>query len=308
MNTGFVERIAKGGMLLDGGMGSALIDRGLVPGQCFERWSLERPDDVREIHASYLVAGSAVIQTNTFGGNAVTLGRHGLAEQAAAINRRAVEIAREAVEQACATLGTNVDAYYVAGNMGPSGLSLPPVGNADPAALEGAFAEQAAALEDGGADCISIETMVDLEEALCALRGAQRSTTLPTTVCLTYEKKPRGFFTIMGNRPDEAVRILEGAGAVAVGANCSIGSDVMAELARVLITAATVPVILKPNAGMPRIDGTRAVYDQDPRDFARNVAAMAQRGAAGVGGCCGTDHRFIAALSSALGERTGGNR
>jgi 5-methyltetrahydrofolate--homocysteine methyltransferase len=112
----------------------------------------------------------------------------------------------------------------------------------------------------------------------------------------------------MGDRPDEAVRILEGAGATAVGANCSISSDVMFELAPVLIAAAGVPVILKPNAGMPRVEGARAVYDQDPGDFARDVAVMVQRGAAAVGGCCGTDHRFIAALSAALGERNGRNR
>jgi 5-methyltetrahydrofolate--homocysteine methyltransferase len=308
MKTSFAERIARGDVLLDGGMGSALIDRGLVLGQCPELWNLECPADVREVHTGYVAAGSNVIQTNTFGGNAVALGRHGLAEQAAAINRRAVEIAREAIEEACARLGTNVDEYYVAGDVGPSGLSLPPVGNADPGALEAAFAGQAAALEEGGADSISIETMVDLQEALCALRGVQRSTTLPTTVCLTYEKRPRGFFTIMGDRPDEAVRILEDAGAVAVGANCSIGSDGMSELAPVLVRAATVPVILKPNAGMPRMEGTRAVYDQNPLDFARDVAAMAEQGAAAVGGCCGADHRFIAALSSALGERAGGNR
>jgi 5-methyltetrahydrofolate--homocysteine methyltransferase len=308
VNTRFVDRIARGGLLLDGGMGSALIDRGLILGQCPELWNLERPDDVLEIHASYLAAGSDIIQTNTFGGNAVALGRHGLAEQMAAINRRAVELARVAIEQTCATLGTNADELYVAGDIGPSGLSLPPVGDADPAVLEDAFAEQAAALEDGGADTISIETMVDLQEALCALRGAQRSTTLPTTVCLTYEKRPRGFFTIMGDRPDEAVRILEGAGATAVGANCSISSDVMFELAPVLTAAAGVPVILKPNAGMPRLEGARAVYDQDPGDFARDVAVMVQRGAAAVGGCCGTDHRFIAALSAALGERNGRNR
>jgi len=196
-------RLGRGTVLLDGGMGSALITRGLDSGEGLERWNLERPDVVRDVHAAYLTAGSEVIQTNTFRGNAFALAAHGLAAEMERINRAGARIAREAVERISSE-------RWVAGNIGPSGRFLPPVGDASPMELEDVFAAQAAALDSGGVDYLSIETMPHLEEALCALRGALRATDLPVTVCLTFDRKKRGFFTIMGVDVPTAVAIFPG--------------------------------------------------------------------------------------------------
>jgi len=289
-------------VLLDGGMGSALIARGLASGGCSDLWNVERPDDVLTVHAGYLAAGSIVIQTNTFGGSALALASHGLASEMEALNCAGARIARRAVEE------HGGGRRIVAGSMGPSGRFLPPVGDVDPADLADAFAAQAASLAAGGVDYIAIETMIDIEEALCALRGTRRATALPVTVCLTFEKRPRGFFTMMGNPLQEAVHILADAGADAVGANCSIGSQAMLEACPVLTAASPLPVVLKPNAGLPDIEDGRPVYRQTPEDFARDMAAMARMGAQAVGGCCGTDERFIAALAKELAADTRGSQ
>lgn len=299
MRKGIEELLRRAPVLLDGGMGSALIARGLVDGGCPERWNLDWPEDVSQVHASHLAAGCDVILTNTFGASAPGLARHGDAGDMEAVNLAGARIAREAAEVAARVRGAG-SGVLVAGDIGPSGLLLPPVGDADPVALEEAFAAQAAALARGGVDYLAVETMSDLEEALCALRGARSSTDLPVTVCLTFERRRVGFFTIKGNRLEDAVRTLADEGAAAVGANCSIGSDAMLEASSRLVAATEVPVLVKPNAGMPRMVNGRPVYGQPPEEFARDMAAAARRGVAAVGGCCGADQRFIAALASAL--------
>ncbi len=310
MRTSLAELFDKGVVLLDGGMGSSLIARGLESGRPPETWNLERPDDVREIHAAYAAAGSAVVQTNTFGGSVFTLKKHGLDKEMEEINRAGARIAREAVE-ASGAAGAKGARALVAGNIGPSGEMLSPVGVIKPAELVDGFARQAAALAEGGADYISIETMIDLKEAICALKAVREATDLPATACLTFEKKKRGFFTLMGNQPGDSMKALADEGALAAGANCSIGSDAMAELCSLLVgssakpASSAPPVIVKPNAGLPEMEGSRAVYRQEPADFARDGAAMVRLGARAVGGCCGTDARFIAALKSELDKLSG---
>jgi len=294
----FAERLEGDVVLLDGGMGSALIEHGLETGACPELWNVERPADVRDVHAAYLAAGSEVVQTNTFGGSAAALGAHGLAERMDELNRAAVRIAREAVETSSAVAGPIP--RWVAGCLGPSGLFLPPVGDADAAELKEVFAAQAAVLVDAGVDYLSIETMTDLREALRALEGVRSVTDFPVTVCLTFDRKPRGFFTLMGDRMEAVPQVLADAGATAIGVNCSLGSEVLLEACPVLLEASPVPVIVKPNAGLPEIVEGRAVYRQTPEDFAEDVAAMAKMGVSAVGGCCGTDARFIAALREEL--------
>ncbi len=286
-------------VLLDGGMVTALIARGFTGGGSPELWNVERPDDVLAVHAGYLEAGSVVIQTNTFGGNGLALLGHGLASEMEALNHAAACIARRAIEQ------HGQGGRLVAGNLGPSGSFLPPVGDADPGELTEAFSAQAAALAAGGVDYLAIETMTDVEEALCALHGARRATDLPVTVCLTFEKGPRGFFTMMGNPLEDTARTLADAGADAVGANCSIGSETLLEACPLLVAASPVPVVVKPNAGLPELEDGQPLYRQAPRDFARDMAAMARLGARAVGGCCGTDEHFIAALASELAADAG---
>lgn len=292
MTRSISERLSRGVVVLDGGMGSQLIARGLESGTSPERWNLERPDDVRAVHAVYISAGSDVVQTNTFGGNPFVLEKHGLADKMEAICVAAAKVAREAAG----------DDNLVAGDIGPSGLMLPPVGAADASVLEEGFGRQAAALAEGGVDYIAIETMMDLNEAVCALRGARAATDLPVTVCMTFDRKKRGFFTMMGNTPESCVQSFVEEGAAAVGANCSVGSDVMLELCQRLVSATSLPVIVKPNAGRPEIEAGKAVYRQTPEDFARDVVEMVRLGARAVGGCCGTDERFIGCLKQELSK------
>jgi len=294
---GALER--EGTVLLDGGMGSALIARGLEAGGCSELWNLERPDVVEAIHAAFLEAGSDVVQTNTFGGNTHALKRHGLADKMEAINTEGVSIARRAVERVTGGRGRT---RLVAGNIGPSGAMLPPVGTAEPEALEDAFAAQAAVLVAAGADYLAIETMGDLREALCALRGARRATDREVTVCLTFDRKKRGFFTIMGDRPVDSMKRLADEGATFTGANCSIGSEAMVELWSALAKATPGTTIAKPNAGLPEMTAEGPVYRQTPAEFGRDLGEIANRGARIVGGCCGTDPRFIAELARAIGR------
>jgi 5-methyltetrahydrofolate--homocysteine methyltransferase len=278
-------------VLLDGGMGTALMKQGLPAGTPGELWNLERPDAVRAVHAQYLEAGSEVVQTNTFGGTTLRLESHGLKDRFEDINLAGARLAREAAG----------DDRLVAGNLGPTGRMMPPLGDLDEEDLEEAYTAEAAVLLRGGVDYLSIETLLGLEEALAALRGARRGAPDSIiTVCLVFEKKKRGFFTPMGDAPGEAARRLSEAGADMVGANCSMGSREMLEMAPEMIAGAGVPVVMKPNAGLPDMEGTQTVYRQSPEDFAADVAAMAKAGARAVGGCCGTNERFIAALKQRL--------
>jgi methionine synthase I (cobalamin-dependent) len=186
--------------------------------------------------------------------------------------------------------------------VGPTGEYLPPVGSGDVARWRETFARQAGALAAAGVDAVHLETMSDLREALAALGAVQREAPgLPVMVSLTFDHKKRGYFTVMGDPLVPALRALAAAGAAAVGANCSLTSPQMAALVEEALAGVDAPLVVQPNAGSPeaRADGTFG-YAQDPEDFARDLAAVAAAGVALVGGCCGTDHRFIAALRRRL--------
>lgn len=293
-------RLAAGPLLLDGGLGSLLIAEGLEPGRAPEWWLLERPGRVAAAHAGYVAAGSDVIATATFGASPPKLASAGLAGRCRELNELGARLAREAA-QAGAAGGAPV---LVAGDIGPSGLLLPPVGGADEARLEAAFAEQAEALAGAGVDLLLIETMYDRREALAAVRAARR-TGLPTLSCLTCEARRRGWFTVMGDALVPSLQELAAAGADAVGFNCSVTSDVMVAMAAAAAPQLGVPLIAQPNAGQPRATPAGVVYDADPAAFARDLAAMADAGARLLGGCCGTTPAFIAAARRALDERSG---
>ncbi len=289
-----MELIEQRVVLLDGGMGTSLMKLGLDTGSPGELWNLDHPEKVKKVHAGFIEAGSDVIQTNSFGGNRFRLESHGLSEKHDEINLAAARIAREAAG----------DDRIVAGNIGPSGLFLSPVGDAEPIVLEDGFCAQAKQLAKGGVDYISIETMMDLEEALIALAGVRKGAPgLPVSVCMVFEKKKRGFFSAMGNKPDDAVWTLVQKGADMVGANCSLGSNEMKEMTEsMVISCSGAPVVTKPNAGLPVLKAGKAEYKQLPDDYASDLVAMARTGARAVGGCCGTDSRFISSLHGKLKE------
>ena len=272
-------------VLLDGGMGSMLLARGLEPGDAPERMNLDRPEIVTEVHAAYVKAGSDAVQTNTFGGNSIRLAHFGLAGRCGEISRRAVELARRAGPR------------FVVGDLGPTGEYLPPVGAGDPERWAEAFEEQGRALIDAGADAIHIETMSDLREAEVALHAVRRcSSVIPVLASLTFERKARGFFTVMGNPVVESLRRILQAGADVAGANCSIASGDMSGLAAEAQRGVDGRLVFQPNAGLPETTADGIRYGQAPEQFATDMEPVVAAGAAAVGGCCGTDPTFINAL------------
>ena len=282
--------------LLDGGLGSLLIARGLPAGTPPESWAVARPGDVLKAHSDYVAAGSDAVHAATFGANPIRLERFGLGERCEEVNAAAVRLARES------------GARFVLADVGPTGEYLPPVGSGDRKAWREAFVRQARALSAAAPDALHVETMTDLREALIALEALREGApSLPVMVSLTFDRKKRGFFTIMGDPLGASLRSLAAAGADAVGANCSVTSADMLSLAREARAAVDLPLVLQPNAGLPGPGGGEGAYAQAPEAFADEMAAVAAAGVEMVGGCCGTDPRFIRELGKRLGrdgERT----
>jgi len=276
-------------LLLDGGLGSLLMAVGLERGHAPEWWNLEHPDRVEAAHRGYVDAGSDIVHTNTFGASPPKL-------HAAGLDGRCREVIAAAVALARTACGSST---LVAGDMGPTGLLLAPVGQATAEEMTDAFREQVAALAEAGADLISIETMYDLREALAALSAA-RATGLPVLASMTFEARKRGFFTIMGDPLAASLAALADAGAEAVGCNCSVTSSVMVGMVSEARRSVSVPISAQPNAGQPRITAAGPVYDVTPDEFARDLVAMVEAGAGIVGGCCGTTHAHIRSARAAL--------
>jgi 5-methyltetrahydrofolate--homocysteine methyltransferase len=279
------DLIKERAVLFDGGMGTELMRHGLPIGTCPETWNVERPDIVQKVHASYFEAGSDAVSTNSFGGNRIKLAAHGLEGRVRELNSAAARVARRAAPEG----------KYVAGSMGPTGKFLQPQGEFTEVEFEEVYGEQAGALAEGGVDLLIIETQYDLKEALAALRGAMRAApSLPVFVTLTFNKFPRGYFTLMGNTVPLSVDALEKEGALALGANCTLNSEEMVGLIRAFREATKLPVIAQANAGKPALSGDGQVsYSQGLEDYVRFIPGMLKAGANVIGGCCGTDPGYI---------------
>jgi 5-methyltetrahydrofolate--homocysteine methyltransferase len=284
-----------GTLLLDGGLGSALIGRGLALGTPPERWNLERPEDVVAVHRAYVDAGSDAVHTNSFGASPARLAAFGLAERCEELNRAAVALARAA------------GARFVIGDVGPTGEYLPPVGTGALDAWRASFARQGRALLAAGVDALHVETMSDLREARAALEALlEVAGEVPVMVSMTFERKRRGFFTVMGDPLGASLAALAADGAAAAGANCSIPSGEMAALVEEALSVAAAPLIVQPNAGRPEQAGDGAFrYAQGPDEFAADMATAVRRGVRAIGGCCGTDARFIGALRRSIADGPG---
>jgi 5-methyltetrahydrofolate--homocysteine methyltransferase len=289
--TDLQSRLQDGSILLgDGAMGTMLQQMGLQAGECPELWNIRHPDRVRKVTNAYLQAGAETLITNSFGASSVKLRVFGLEAQAREINRAAAEIAREIAE----------DRALVAGSIGPTGEFLEPLGTLSRQEAYEAFAEQARALEEGGADFIQIETFSDLEEAKIAFRAVRENTALPVLVSLTFEKGPKGYFTIMGNRPADLVRAFENEEVAALGTNCGNGIDEITEIIRQLRDLTRLPLFAGPNAGKPRLSQKEVVYSQDPGYFASRLPALIEAGARYVKGCCGSTPEHIRHMKEVL--------
>ena len=274
-------------LLLDGAMGTQLQARGLRPGETPELWNLTRPDDVRAVHAAYFAAGADAVYANTFGANAAKY--HGDAPLADVV-AAGVGIAREAAAKAGGC-------RFVALDIGPTGRLLKPAGDFDFDAAYDAFAEQVRIGAKAGADLVAVETMGDAYELKAAVLAAKENSSLPVlaTVALGDDGK-----LLTGADVECVAAILGGLHADAIGLNCGFGPDRMLEHVRRLAAATSLPIVVKPNAGMPKVVDGRTVFTVGPEEFARDVLALVEAGASIVGGCCGTTPEHVAALRNSL--------
>jgi 5-methyltetrahydrofolate--homocysteine methyltransferase len=268
----------KGVLVADGGWGTEFVQKGLGPGESPEAWNLTRREDVLAVATSYVRAGADIILTNTFGGTRIKLAKAGLESRTADLNRAGAEISKQAA----------AGRSLVFASIGPIGEFLAPLGTVSEEEMVRGFAEQAEALVAGGADGVVIETMTDLAEAQAALRAVKERTKLPTAVTLTFDRARTGYATIMGVRPEQAVRELEKGGADIVGANCGAGIDNMMELMRMMRAATKLPLWCKPNAGLPELAGGKTVYRETAEMMASKFNGLVDAGANIIGGCCGT--------------------
>ncbi len=292
----FRELIKRKVILFDGGMGSMLIASGLREGEVPDSWNLSHPDKVKSVHAAYIEAGAEVIQTNTFGATRIKLASSasGGKLDVAEVNEAAVRLVLEARED------SGRGGIFVAGDIGPTGRFFPPMGTlTEEGALE-AFREQAGALERAGVDLFLIETMYDLREAVAALRAVRDVSSRPVVVEQTLGRKPRGYFSMVGDTPVRGVEMLLEEGADMIGANCTLASGDMIELAAEFRSATDAPLLFQPNAGSPELEHGVPIYRQHPEDFAKDIERIVRAGANAVGGCCGTTPDFIRAVHDRL--------
>ena len=282
--------IATGPQVTDGAWGTQLQARGLQSGDFPDAWNLTHADRVTEVARAYVEAGSRIILTNTFGANRLRLAGHEAAGSVAGINRSGVRISREAAGGRA----------LVFASIGPSGRMLL-TGETTGEELHAAFAEQAQALAEGGADALVVETMSDLAEAEAAVRAAA-GTGLPVVACMVFDSGKDKDRTMMGTTPEQAAEALAAFGADVVGANCGQGVAGFVSICRRLKAAAGGrPVWIKANAGLPRMVDDQAVYDTTAEAFADHVPALVAAGASFIGGCCGTSPDFIRAVKAKIG-------
>ncbi|MFW2367732.1 MAG: homocysteine S-methyltransferase family protein [Desulforhopalus sp.] len=285
-----MSRVKEQGLIFDGAMGSMLINAGLKGGESPEAWLLERPDEISRVHRKYKNAGAEVLTTATFGSNSIKLGKADMAHQMELINSTAGDLARRIAGNDC----------FVAGNLGPTGELLSPAGMLTADKAKECFAAQAKVLTDSGVDLFLVQTFYDLQELLAAVEGVRSVSGLPIFTTMSFQKKKTGFVTIMGNRVGESMKQLLNAGANVVGANCSISSSAMVQLAKEIRGTTSEPIMAQPNAGAPQLDNGIAVYDESPEIFAENIAQIKALKVEAVGGCCGTTPEHIHAMANLL--------
>jgi 5-methyltetrahydrofolate--homocysteine methyltransferase len=288
----FLERIKNGEVLIaDGAMGTLLMEYGLKPGEPPESFNLDNEDILEWIAKSYLDAGAEIIQTNTFGGSPIKLSLYSLEKKVEEINRNAVHAVRRVVEK---------DAY-VSGSCGPSGKLLKPYGEVEEDEMYHNYETQTHALIDAGVDILCVETMTDLTEATIAIRAARGlSTTIPIMATMTFDPSPRGFYTVMGNDIERAVKGLVEAGADIIGSNCGNGIENMIKIAREFKMYCTTPLIIQSNAGIPVIRDGKTIYPESPEFMAEKSKELADIGVSIIGGCCGTTPDHIRKIREAV--------
>lgn len=289
-NREFAQLTGQGFLILDGATGSNLTRAGMPKGVSTECWALDHADVLMRLQKDYVEAGSQIVYAPTFSANRISLGGFGMADRVEELNTRLVETSKKAV-------GGNA---YIAGDFTTTGKRIDPDGGITYEELLDAYKEQITALANAGVDLLVAETMLSVEEMIVALDAAQAVCDLPVMCSMTVESDGSGFF---GGNAIEAMESLQEMGAAAVGINCSMGPDQMEAVVSSMKRIARIPVIAKPNAGMPVINEKgEAVYNMSASEFARQMVRLVEAGATVVGGCCGTDPEYIRRLVSMLNK------
>ena len=284
-------------LLGDGAMGTQLMLAGLEQGNCGEAWNLKHPERVMAIQRRYVDAGSECLITNTFGGSRIMLNRHGQSGSVSELNKAGVAIARQAFGDRDG---------YVLGDIGPFGGLMQPFGEFTQDQVREAFDEQAAALVEGGADAIIIETQTSLEELLLGIEAAKKAGAPCIIGSMAYDVTLDGstFRTMMGIDPERAAEFMEENGVHIVALNCGTGMDM--ERARVAVerykSVTNLPVMVQPNGGKPRLENMKVIYDETPEQMVKGLVPLLEAGANIVGACCGSTPDHIRAFRTAMDE------
>ena len=283
----FREYIKKGPIILDGATGTNLMAAGMPIGVCPEKWVMDHPDVLLELQKAFVETGTNIVYAPTFTGNRIKLEEYDLADDLEEINTTLVKLSKEAVG----------DKALVAGDMTMTGRQLFPLGDLMFDELVEVYKEQASVLASAGADLFVVETMMSLQECRAAVLAIKEVSDLPIMVTLTYNEDGR---TLFGTPPETAVVVLQSLGVDVIGINCSTGPMEMVEPVKKMAEYSTIPILAKPNAGLPELVDGNTIYRMTPEEFAEAGVALVQAGAAIVGGCCGTTPAHIKALADAV--------
>lgn len=285
----FRRLLEKGPLVLDGATGSNLRLMGMPPGVCTEKWVNEHPEVIGKLQKAYVEAGSMVVYAPTFMANRISLKSAGLEEEIRKLNIENVKISKEAVG----------DKAYVAGNLSTTSQPLEPIGTMTYEMLLENYKEQIQYLVEAGVDYLAAETLLSLEEAMVICDAAAEVCDLPLTLSFTCEGDGRMYF---GGNVVDAAMVLQEMGVDAVGVNCSVGPNQLTAIVKNLKENLSIPVLVKPNAGIPQIDAQgQAHYNMDEDEFARCMLELKQAGASVMGGCCGTTPQYIEKMCHTLG-------
>ena len=283
----FRKLIEQGPIILDGAMGTGLMKAGMSVDECTEKWAVEHPDEVMDIQKDYVEAGAQILSAPTFGANRIKLAEYGLENEIEFLNKELVALSKKAADGKA----------LIAGDLTMTGQIPYPVGDVPFEVFVDTYKEQARLLVEAGVDLMVIETMMSLQECRAAVLAIREVCDLPIMATMTYNEDGR---TLYGTPPEVAINVLQSLGVDAVGVNCSTGPEGMVPIVEKMAEYATIPLIAKPNAGLPELDGMETVYRMTPEDFARTGKKLIEAGASMIGGCCGTTPAHIKALAEAV--------
>ena len=278
-------------LLSDGAMGTMLMSKGLEPGDCPEKFNIDRPDVLKEIALEYLEAGADLIQTNTFGASPMKLKDYNEENNTELINKNAVEAVKSVVKGNA----------YINASVGPSGKILYPFGDVTEEKIYENFHTQVKYLIEAGADIICIETMTDINEAVTAITASKDiNKNIPVIATMTFDSTPNGFFTMMGVSIEKACTELKKAGADIIGSNCGNGITNMILIAKEFKKYSDLPIIIQSNAGIPVLQNGKTFFPDNPQDMVKGVGELIKSGVNIIGGCCGTTPEYIFEFRKAI--------